>query len=309
MKQLILVSITLYLLALLPLFLSCSSHPSDTSILKELDDGLLQSNASITLNNANILETLKSRTFDPKTRGKAGLWFPKAQQVSQLSQIQINYLDSLKSLVKNSTVNHKQSVNKLFSENNLGEEIFVKLNNYKQQIVTIDSKIQIELSKAITIFSKDLDSSYAEQFITQLFNTATGSEATAFLSKLQNNILIAENKCLSFCLDQTGYLDGDNFIAFEAIVGQNAQILKTGNELVITAGLGGFSKTTLPKIIIAGEDVAPNERGIVIHKIKTSRKPGNYSIPVTIEFVDQEGNLQTRTFDVKYTLVEELKKN
>ena len=120
------------------------------------------------------------------------------------------------------------------------------------------------------------------------------------LRKFQNDVKTSENKVVSFLHQQVGkvILRYDNF---EAIVGQNSKYLMPGQELEITAGLGAFSKQKLPTVSIGGAVVGLNEKGMAIKKLDAGGL-GSHTIPVTVSFVDQDGNPQTRTIPVEYTV-------
>ncbi len=125
--------------------------------------------------------------------------------------------------------------------------------------------------------------------------------ALTILSKFQNDVKTTENRVVAFCHEQVGKVDL-RFDTYEAIVGQNSKYLMPGQEIEITAGLGAFSKTKLPNVSIGGSNVSLNEKGMAVYKTAAGGI-GQHTLNVTVQFKDQDGKDQTRTFQLSTQLV------
>ncbi|RYZ23350.1 MAG: hypothetical protein EOO10_21085 [Chitinophagaceae bacterium] len=182
--------------------------------------------------------------------------------------------------------------------------LFEKLFAFKTKVTGVDSASdKVDWPN----FINANDSIQSFKAFQQQFHSISVSEAQTFLSSLQSDVLHSEQQHLLYCLQTTATWTHD-FEVFEAIVGQNTKILKAGDALEITAGVGSFFQTRLPEITIAGKNVALNENGLAVHRIKTSTRLGNYSVPVIIQFIDQDGKPVERTFSVEYTVVDAIRK-
>jgi gliding motility-associated protein GldM len=74
-----------------------------------------------------------------------------------------------------------------------------------------------------------------------------------------------------------------------------------GQEIEITAGVGAFSTGARPQITINGSGAALGEDGAARAKFAAGGV-GTHSVPVTIRYTDQEGNPQTITKNIEYTV-------
>ena len=111
--------------------------------------------------------------------------------------------------------------------------------------------------------------------------------ALTILSKFQNDVKTSENKVVTFCHEQVGKVIYRQD-AFAALAIANTTNALPGQEIEITAGVGGFSKAITPKISIGGQTVALGEDGAAHYKFKADRL-GSNSIPVVISYTDQDG--------------------
>ncbi|MEI9810185.1 MAG: hypothetical protein WDO16_21235 [Bacteroidota bacterium] len=92
---------------------------------------------------------------------------------------------------------------------------------------------------------------------------------------------------------------------YSTIIGQSSNIVRSGEQIEITAGVGAFSRIASLKITIAGKEVTAGDEGIALYKFKSSSKPGTHFIPVKLSYTDQDGKEQTIEKNVEYTVAEE----
>ena len=78
--------------------------------------------------------------------------------------------------------------------------------------------------------------------------------AITMLSKFQNDVKNSEAQVVDFCHRKVGEVEVV-YNEFQAFAGTNSQYLMPGQELVITAGVGAFSKAAKPSITIDGAGV------------------------------------------------------
>ena len=144
---------------------------------------------------------------------------------------------------------------------------------------------------------------HADEFVDSFFVDVSVLEAFTRLNQLQNNVLREENRIFAFLHDQTSF-HNRGICSFEsAIVGQSSSVLKKGEELIIEAGVGNFNTSGSPKVTIGGK-LIPLESGVAEYKFRTAKAPGKYSVPVQIEFLDQEGKTQMVNKTITYRVVE-----
>jgi GldM N-terminal domain len=254
--------------------------------------------------------------MDPATSTKAAIWQPKAMMIGKLSKVIINYIDSLKTQLKEEAGLTEQgtfqedninAVNRFFGKNTRGEELYSKLIKYKQDVFAIDLLISNTFEKIITITVNEVtEKADGEKIFTKTaFTEIPTVAALAMLTKFQNNIRITENRTIMFCFEQiTSYHHSHEIIS--AIVSLNSSYLQEGEEVQVTAGIGFFTGYYIkPEVIVNDKKIPINESGVAISKFKAIGKPGKHFIPVQISYIDQDGSKQTITKTVEYTIAKE----
>ena len=286
--------VSVYYIAFLLVFPSCSDKSkNDEVILKSLTDNLEKSNITINICTSAFLKELDNKTTDPCSRERAILWMPKATKVSQLTSKLYNLLLELKK-------------NKVMDEGKIND-LYNQINRYKAEIFHIDSSIRDQFADNIVFTSNEFDSLKSDEtvFKKMFFNDVSDIENKATLTRFQNNIKIIENKIAGYCNSKVG-CNIMIFDSYSAIVGQNSTILKPGEKLEITAGVGRYSRQANPKITFNGKSVELNEEGYSLYKINVSKVPGSYKIPVKISFVNQiTGKPMWQEMNIKYTVAKE----
>ena len=294
--------------------ISCSANKTNEAIINEINSGLEQSNATINNDSRHTAEMFKLKLYDPLTKTKAEYYYPKLLKVRQASSELIKYIEAIKKQVQAETnpdsVNDntkRKSVNALLIDNNQYRELYKRLKYYREQVLKPDSMLLERIRDYIIIISKEQDTVDNDNFLRRCFHNASPIEAIAYLNRLQNNIAIAEMRCMRF-YNESISPHVDWFKSYNTIVGQNAKVLRAGDDLEISGGVGTFSRERLLEFLVNGKRVEANEKGIVLYKIKTSKKPGNYSIPVQIRLLGEDSIEQKIDFIVEYSLVDAIKK-
>lgn len=306
-------NILIRLYSFLVLITACTSKDGNKYVLEQVTERLTESNVFIKNSNSQLLDVFQVRSKDSRTLSKAELWQPKALKVQSFADNLISYLDSVKIILnkRNEDRSANRSIVKtLFITEGQGSRLYQKLNDYKTELKNVDATINKEILSPTFLIGKAQNSvGNPAQFAETFFASSTIDEAKAFLNNLQNIVLQSENKCLVLLLQKTTP-ESDNYHVWpEAVVAQNAQILKTSSELEISAGIASFQKLRGAKVMVGNDNVSLNDKGLAFYKFKTAKRPGRYAIPVKIEFEDEDGKTQTRTFSVQYSLVDTLRKH
>ncbi len=268
-------SITLYFICFVSylVFSSCSNNKKSNELIREMDEALISSNKIIDLSTQQILRELKNKTTEPATMEIAKVWLQKAEQITVLTSELYTLLEANKKNLINGKVNFDYFEDQLYK--------------YKQNILNVDSTIRLEFEDN-------------NEFKNKTSSTISSLERLTFL---QNNIKIIENKITAYCntkVTNPAFI----FDYYRAIIFQNSTTVKAGEELKIDAGIGAYSWSTNPEIIINGNKINLNEGGIAVYKIKAQNKPGDYIIPIRISYYNQTtAKNEFYNGQVKYTVV------
>jgi hypothetical protein len=256
---------------------ACSGKSKKDLLIEELAADLQQSNASINAQSSHTFHQLNNKKTEPATVERAGVWLPKAEKVLLLTNEFIKYLNVVKD-----------------NEANEADSIKVKTEAYAKEFMKVDERVMAEFSKNVTELRDFADKKHILK----------KANENAFLETLISKARRLELKTITFCNEQVGSLDGHGFFDYySSIVGQSSTILKPGEILEITAGIGAFSKIAQPKIVIEGKTILLNEYGLSKYRTKVPLKPGNYSLPVKISYFDQVMGLEMiRKINIEYTV-------
>jgi hypothetical protein len=233
---------------------------------------------AITYNSDYTQSSLRNKATKPETADKANYWIPISDSILSKSKKLISQLEDIKKQKK-------------------PDETYFKklLTEFCTSLKKVDSKINLEYSKGINDLVQKSDS---------ILIPLLKSNKEIIIADIQNEISLLTNKMIVFCNEQVGILDGDMFRVFEGIVGQNTTILQQGEKLIITAGVGSFSKAVNPSIKIKQIPVKIDENGCAIFQMKAPKKPGKYRIPVEIKYFDQyAGEEVSNILYVEYTVL------
>ncbi|HEY0355747.1 MAG TPA: gliding motility protein GldM [Flavisolibacter sp.] len=283
---------------------------------KTVENSLKTTNTTIAASTKTIMESFEDKKTDPQTKAKAEIWAPQAAQAVVLTNDLNNYIESLKKQilteagfdpVKNGDSTFKEDnqdiATRIMVEQGKGKELRTRLEQYKNAMM----KINDSLGKQIEERLKQIDLSLPptknkanDSWEAAYFRMVPTVAATTMLTKFQNDIKTAENRVVSLFHEQVGAVKV-RFNKFAAIVGQNSNYLMPDQELEIRAGIGAFSTDAKPTINIAGTNYPIDADGIATFKTKASGN-GERSVPIVINYFDQDGNPQTIRQEVKYTV-------
>jgi len=285
---------------------------------KTVDKSLINSSANIKASNDVLYKSLTDKLTDPNTdKALAKIWHDNAEKVKQISGDVDTYINGLKQELKqaaNLVVKEKDgkqvedfkednldASTRLFETHKKGEELEKRLQDYKAQILAIDSAIGREFANNFPV-STEVPAGQegkVRSFTTTYFHMTPTVAALTILSKFQNNIKNAENQVVTFCHNKIGqvvvHMDQAG-----VLVGQSSNYLMPGDELEIKAGVGAYSSSASPSITINGSSV-PVSAGQGSYKT-TVNGAGEHSVNVTVTYKDEKGVAQTKTETIKYVV-------
>jgi len=282
---------------------------------KTVNNSLEETNRVVNQSTADVMTSLQEKLKDAGTAEKAKIWLPKAQQVQKLTTDLNNYIQGLKDNILTeagadyskrtaSDSSYKDDnldiATRLMVEHGEGKTLLAKLTQYKKDILAVDPEIAKAFDKSLPVHlekpkTKNRGNNTWEAAYFRMVPTVA---ALTILSKFQNDVKTSENKVVTFCHEQVGKVTF-RFNQYEAIVGQNSNVLLAGQELEIHAGLAAMNSDQKPVVTIGGANVPLDAQGLAVWK---QRVNSSGRIPVRVTYRDQDGNTKEKTVDVEYTV-------
>jgi len=280
---------------------------------KVVDNSLTSTNKVVNASTQTIMASFQEKLADPASMEKAKIWMPKAERAVQISKELNDYIDGLKQKIKIGAGFNPQNPDDGFKEDNIdvatrimdkegeGKKLYAALEKYKKEILSIDPEvgeifknslsIDLEIPKVSKIGNVTWTSVY--------FNMTPTVAALTMLSKFQNDVKTTENKIVNEFHNRVGQVVV-RFDTYAPIVGANSTYLFPGQELQISAGIGAFSKNVKPIITIGGRNIPMNDDGVALFKTNVGSTSG--SVPIKIQYKDQDGKDQIRDLKIDYTV-------
>ena len=190
---------------------------------KTVDNSLMNSNGIIENKNSQLMSSLDELLKDAKTKEKAEVWKPLADQAKQSSDEVYQYIESLKLDLKKEA-GYNPPADTSFKEDNLeaatrllvedapigkgkGKELYGKLKNLKEKLLALNPEIAKEFSATLPIdltipASKNAASN--NDWSTAYFHMTPTVAALTILSKFQNDVRNSEAQVIEFCHKEVG---------------------------------------------------------------------------------------------------------
>ena len=284
---------------------------------KTVNNSLEETNRVVNQSTSDVMTSLEEKKKDPGTAEKANIWYQKAKQAQDLTTVLNTYIQGLKDKIlteAGADYSKRTKSDSAYKDDNLdiatrlmvehgeGKKLLASLTKYKADILGIDPLITNEFSKSIPVHLErpKTQNKGNNTWEAAYFRMVPTVAALTILSKFQNDVKTTENKVVTFCHEQVGKVIYRQD-AFAALAIANTTNALPGQEIEITAGVGGFSKAITPQISIGGQRVALGEDGAAHYKFKADRL-GSNSIPVVITYTDQDGKVQNITKTVDYVV-------
>jgi gliding motility-associated protein GldM len=276
---------------------------------KTVNRSLENTNGQVDKSTGTIIKSLQEKTTKPETAERANIWLPKANNVVSISKKLYEYIGSLKSKIISDAggpgkkEDNLEIVTKLMVKDGEGKKLLAMLNQYKNDVLNVDPAIKAEFENSlqIDVANPPGRDGKIKPWEIAYFNMVPTVAGLTILSKFQNDVKTAENKVVAFCHSKVGEVEVV-FDSYAAIIGQNSNYLMPGQELVIRAGVGAYSKAAKPTISIGGNSVALGEEGFAEFKT-TAQGTGTRTVPVRITYFNQiSGKEETKEVNVEYTV-------
>ena len=276
---------------LLTVFASCYNSNTNVEVIEALNESIENSSNWLGQSSKDIMISFEEKLRNDGSKERAQYWYPKAKKIEQLSGGIFNYIENLK--------------NNLDSKVSFSSELFDKLIKYKNEILVVDPQITHEFQKSLTVFTKAVDSAKFNQktLIQNYFNKRSITSMATMLNKLQNNIRVIENKIILYCHEHVGSTDGHGLATSVSVVSIiNSSVVQPGDDIEIFSGVGEFNTFYKPEVFVYGKVVPIDQTGVAVSKLNAPAKPGKYSVPIKIQYIDQDGRQQTFQKEIEYTV-------
>ena len=280
---------------------------------KTVNRSLENTNTTVNKSTETIMKSLDDKKRDPATAEKANYWYPKAAQAVTYSKGVYEYIQGLKNTILENAGGDRNNPSKSFKEDNLdiatrlmvekgeGKKLFTQLDQYKKNIISIDTSIAKEFANSLPIdlSTPPTQNKGNKSWEAAYFRMVPTVAALTMLSKFQNDVKTSENRVVSFCHNKVGevVVRYDTYAAFAQ---SSSSYVMPGDEFEVTAGVGAFSKAALPTVSINGTFEPLTEDGAAHRKMTAATTLGEHTIQVNVEFTDQEGKKQTIPKTIKY---------
>lgn len=280
---------------------------------KTVNRSLENTNVTVNKSTETIMKSLEDKKREPASAEKANFWYPKADLVVKYSATANSFIKGIKDeIIQKAGGNPESSsfkadnldiVTRMMIDKGQGQALLKQLKEYKENVLkkvdpSIDSAfsstfpLNLDVPKGVSKSNNTWERAY--------FHMVPTVAALTILSKFQNDIKTSENRIVQFCHNKVGEVVV-RFDTYTAIIGQSSNYLMPGQKVNITAGVGAFSKAALPTFSINGRSIEMDEKGVAKGEFEGGGI-GQHSIPVHIEYVDQDGKKQIIDEKIEYTV-------
>lgn len=287
---------------------------------KTVDRSLMTASGIVQKKNDDIFKSFQRKLEDPKTKEKAEIWMPKALEAKRLSDEMYKYIDALKlELKKESELKIVDGVEE-YKEDDLeastrlfiskppegkgkGKEFFDKLTAFKKALLDIDATMKTEIGANLPLdlsIPKSNNKESKDEWAYGYFHMTPSVASITILSKFQNDIKNSEAQVVEYCHKEIGEVE-IIYDEFKALAQPSTQYAMPGEQIVITAGIGAFSKAAKPNITVDGALVPINADGAAEYKMIAGAS-GAYTKKVRISYSKPDGTTAIIEKDVKYTV-------
>ena len=287
---------------------------------KTVDRSLMTASGIVEQKNQDIFKSFQRKLDDPKTHEKAAIWMPKAEQAKKLADDLYKYIDDLKLELKKEAQLKIEEGKEVYKEDDLdastrlfvskppegkgkGKELYERLKAFKEQLMNIDPAIRTDIGPNLPLdlsIPKSNNQATNSEWAYGYFHMTPAVASITILSKFQNDIKNSEAQVVEYCHKEIGEVE-IIYDEFQAFAGTNSQYLMPGEELMITAGVGAFSKAARPTITIDGANVPIKPDGSAEYKTSVGNS-GAFTKKVKISFLKPDGTTSTVEKEVKYTV-------
>lgn len=286
------------------LFISCTDHKKDEELITRMSASFSNSYKASSNAIQDLLASFQEKINDPATASKAKIWYTKATYIQLISERIISGID----LINDSLQNHVKNNFGYRNSKGILNRIIDSIRKYNGEVINTDPRIEEDFSGKLNFYGNPgelffIDSS-ADNFYIK-FSSAT--ELICFLNMIKSNVVINEYRLIKYCYYQINIPDRF-YEYYSAIIGQNAKIFEPHQKMEIIAGVGAFSKVAQPEIFVNGKNIQLADDATANYSFRVPSKPGKYSVPVKINYIDQDGKREVVEKNIEYKVVKEIGK-
>ncbi len=226
---------------------------------KTVNRSLETTNTTVGNSTETIMTSLQDKLADEKTREKAKIWLPKAQEVQKYSKEAYSFIQDIKNdIIKQGggdvdkasfKADNLDIATRMMVDKGKGKDLLKHLADFKNNVLNVDPKIQAEFGKTLPINLETpiTESKSNNTWERAYFHMVPTVAALTILSKFQNDIRTSENKIVEYCHNQVGavVVRYDTYVGFAAT---DKSYVMPGDDMEIMAGVGAFSKAALPRL-------------------------------------------------------------
>ncbi len=311
--------IFLFLLATIS-FSACDRSYSEAQ-LQALSRNIEAANAMIEDDIDLIFRRHDNNIHDPAYKSIAEVWDPALMGIRKHMGNTIRYLDSLKRCIRNMRESRTEGVKELIKGQEdalyniiagIAGHIDTLFNNVPlandSLVQSVIRKDMMAYKRAIGIrFSSGRDSLPIAKISSRTWSDshflgATSIMIIAMLNKLQHDVLLTEYDLVTY-IHRSQVFDNLRYYSNMPIAFLSRSAVKAGDSIEVRAGIGSFAEFEGLQITIDGKPVPVNQQHIGIYELTAKGKPGNYTIPVTIQFKEyNERKVQSKEY-LHYTIL------
>lgn len=256
---------------------------------------------------------------DPAYKSTAEVWDPALMGLKKHSGNVIHYLDSLKWCIRvmpeagpdgitglmkgqgdvlyKAIAGAASHIDTLFNDGLLENDSLALI---RKEMVTYKRTIGLRFSSGVD--SLPIDKISHREWVDNHFSGATAAMAIAMLDKLQHDVLLTEYDLVTYIHSSQVY-HYPLYYSYMPIATLSRSAVKAGDSIEVKAGMGNFFDFEDLHITIDGKPVAINQQFVGIYKLTANGRPGNYTIPVTIQFKEyNDRKVQSKEY-LHYTIL------
>lgn len=282
---------------------------------KTVDNSLRGTNQVVNKSTTTILASLLDKKGDPSSAEKAGIWYPKAQAAQAATKDVFEYIEGLRSKIlkeagldvaKNHDSSYKADqldiATRIMIEQGEGKKLREKLEKYRKDLLAIDPLIAAEFQNSlqIDVSMPKVQDKTNHDWSNAYFHMVPTVAALTILDKFGNDVKTSENKVVAFCHEQVGKVTV-RFDQFAVLTGQSSNYVMPGQQIDVTAGVGAFSKASVPVISINGQ-TRPLEADGQAHAKIDGGSLGKHQVEVVVNYKDQDGKPHSEKKMIEYTV-------
>lgn len=279
-----------------------------------VDESLNRSTDNSTAQNQSLYEGFDR--FMEANPEKVKAWYDKAQYVKSISDSLYTFVEELKLRIVRESDGDEADVKNIANKENLeaasyvmlsprtgqGEELYQRINRYKDQILAMVSD-----TLQRTIISSDLstevprkEGALGKNWQEYMFEDTPVAAAVTLLTKLQNDIRYAEGEVLHTLVKNIDV--GDLRVnQVNAYVIPNSQNIVRGGKFSANIILAAVDSTQRPTVYVDGKPLPEENQGWYE---TICNKTGEFTLAGYLELPQGGGEVLRRDFSQKYTVVD-----